>query len=104
MGAQGPGKGKRIIAGAGPLVQEQVLDAANAAREVPGLGQGIMGLPVSTSGIKPEPVDLKPRPRQRSPHTVGGLQPLPTLVKEEWGQVCACSLRVDMLDLCVSER
>ena len=66
-----------------------MLDALNTTREGPGMGQGLVGLPVSAPGIKAEPVELKPRARQRSPHTAGGLQPVPTLVKEEWGQVRA---------------
>lgn len=102
---QGAGKGKRIAAAAGPLVSDQLLDAANSATEGPGLGQGVMGLPVSTPGIKAEPVDLKPqRSRQRSPLTAGGLQPVPTLVKEEWGQVCSRIVMTCIALPCVMHR
>ena len=51
------------------------------------MGQGIMGVPVSVSGPKAEPLELKAKSRQRSPLMPPDVKP--TVIKEEWGQVLA---------------
>ena len=84
----GAGKGKRISAGA-LLSDDKALAAANSGpADGPGMGQGIMGVPITAPGLKAEPIELKSKSRQRSPLMPPDVKPV--VIKEEWGQVLVC--------------
>ena len=68
---------------------DKTLAVANSGpTDGPGMGQGIMGVPVTGPGPKAEPIELKCKSRQRSPLMPPDVKPV--VIKEEWGQVLPC--------------